>query len=134
MNASYELRNGYLYVKVSGEFALAEVRGILSELLETARRHAMTRVLCDVTRVTGVDDELELTMTRFDVATLIAEALPKDIKFAVLETPRQISKDRFGENVMVNKGASAKEASTLDEALEWLGLTSANKSHASDAR
>jgi hypothetical protein len=46
--------------------------------------------------------------------------------------PKQLIIDRFGENVMVNRGALVKVTSNPNEALEWLRLISANKADAGD--
>ena len=40
--------------------------------------------------------------------------------------------ERFGENVMVNRGMNAKSFENLEEAFEWLELTPANKRDAAD--
>ena len=119
MNAAYEVRDGYLYSRATGEFTPAKARDLFLECIEMARRHGRTRLVCDITLLTAFDDQIELTMTRFNIAKFVAQSLPSGFKLAVLATPQQIARDRFGENVMVNNGASAKETSNLDEALEW---------------
>lgn len=123
MEATYEIRDGYVYVRATGEFSETSARRVLLELVEKARGAALHRVLCDITRVTGFDDDLAHTMTRFNTSTMVAETLPKDILVAFLESPRQLDRDNFGENVMRNKGASVKVTIHFGEALEWLGVS-----------
>ncbi|HEY5912483.1 MAG TPA: hypothetical protein VJA21_17915 [Verrucomicrobiae bacterium] len=122
MNASFEVKNGYLYVKATGEYEPAEARRIFFELVARARREGLTRILCDDTLLSGLDDQIELTMTQYSLASFVAESLPKDIKLAILASPEQLAKDRFAENVMRNKGAAVKMTLSLNEALEWLDL------------
>ena len=118
LSAIYEVRDGYLYMKVTGEFSPSAARGIFSEWTETARRHGLDRILSDVTLVKGLDAEQPSIMLRFDTSAFVAKSLPRDFSLAVLETPEQLSKDRFFENVMVNRGAIVKVTSSLNEALE----------------
>ncbi len=122
MNASYEMRDGYLYVKQTGEFEPTEARRIFRKWVAVARSAALTRVICDITGVSGLGDQLELTMTVYDIAVFVARSLPKEFRLAVVLAPEQWSEDRFGENVMRNRGACVKAALTLPEALEWLDL------------
>ena len=53
MNAAYEAKDGYLYVKVTGEFNLIRARSLLSEWMEKTRTHSLHLTLCDVTLLTG---------------------------------------------------------------------------------
>jgi hypothetical protein len=63
---------------------------------------------------------------RFDLARYVAETVPPNFRFSILETPKQLARDRFGENVMVNRGASVKVTADLGEALAWLELNPVN--------
>lgn len=120
LNASYEVRDGYLYVKAIGEFVPSTAQEILYELVEKASSHALNRILCDITLVTGLDAQQTAMMTRFDTSLLVVKLIPKNFRLAVLETVQQL--DIFDENVMVNRGAIVKVTSDLNEALEWLGV------------
>ncbi len=121
LNASYEVRDGYLYVKAMGEFVPSTAQETLYELVEKASSHALNRILCDITLVTGLDAQQTATMTRFDTSLLVVKSFPKNFRLAVLETVQQL--DIFDENVMVNRGTIVKVTSDLNEALEWLGVT-----------
>jgi hypothetical protein len=122
MNASCEVRQGYLYVKAAGLFNPRDARRVFFEWYEIAHRHSLTRAVCDVTLVEGIDDELALTLTQFRTAQFIAQSLPPGFKLVVLQTNKQLARDQFVENVLRNEGACAKVTSSLEEALVWLGL------------
>jgi len=128
MNAAYEAKDGYLYVKVTGEFNLIRARSLLSEGMEKTRTHSLHLTLCDVTLLTGVDNETMSILTRFTVSNLVARMLPKDFRMAVLVTPQQFRDALFGQDLMINKGANVKLAYDLGRALKWLDVTSAGKS------
>ncbi len=125
MEATFDIREGYVYVKATGEFSEPSARRVLLEWVEKGRSAALNRVVCDITRVTGFDDDFSRTMTRFNTAQMVAQDLPRDFMVAFLETARQLEEDKFGENVMRNKGACVKVTADLREALEWLGVPQA---------
>lgn len=126
MNASYEARDGYLYVKVIGEFNLLRARDLLSEWMEKTRIHSLHRTLCDVTLLTGLDNKTMSILTRFTISDLVARVLPKDFRMAILVTPQQFADALVGADLMINKGANVKLTSHLDGALKWLNVTSAD--------
>ena len=123
MNVSYEARSGYLYVKATGEFSLSSAQDSLIEWVKKAHIHALNRILCDLTLITGFDDDQASTMTLFKLGEFAAESIPGKFRLAVLETPQQFGGGRFCENVMVNRGAAVKVTINLNEALEWLDVT-----------
>ena len=124
MNASYEVRDGYLYVKVTGEFNLLRARDLVSEWMEKTHTHSLHRTLCDVTLLTGVDNETMSILTRFTISDLVARLLPKEFRMAILVTRQQFPDALFGEDLMINKGANVKLTSDLDGALKWLNVAS----------
>ncbi len=101
MNASYEVRDNYLSVKAMDEFTLQSARDILLEWIEEARRHSLNRILFDITRVTGFDDQQTSAIIRFSTGEVAAESIPRDFRLAVLETQQQFTggQGQFGENV-----------------------------------
>jgi len=128
MNAAYEAKDGYLYIKVTGEFNLIRARSLLSEWMEKTRTHSLHLTLCDVTLLTGVDNETMSILTRFTISDLVARMLPKDFRMAVLVTPQQFRDALFGQDLMINKGANVRLTYDLDRALKWLDVTPAGKS------
>lgn len=122
MDVSYEVKNNYLYITVTGEFDLSSAKNFLSEVMEKAHNHSLNKILCDITHLKGFDAQQTSTETRFNIATFIADAIPIDFRLAILETPMQLIGGRFGENVMADKGVSVKVTPDIEEALEWLGV------------
>ena len=123
MIAICEVWGKYLYVKVIGEFDPIKARDVFSEWTEFARSHSLNKVLCDVTQVMGFDAESSSVIARFASSEFIARLFPKGLRLSILETTRQLAKDGFDENMLVNRGAMVKVTHNLQNALEWLGMT-----------
>ncbi len=132
LHNSYEVREGYLYVKTAGEFDPSTAKSVLSQWIEKAQNHNLHRILCDITRVTGLDLGQPSVITRFSTSEFVAESIPKYFKLAILETPKQLFENGFVENVLSNRGVLAKVTSNLEDALEWLGVTISNKTAEGD--
>lgn len=128
MNAEYEVRESYLYIKVTGEFNLLRARHLVSEWLEKSRKHSLHQTLCDVTLLTGIDNETMSILTRFTISDLVARVLPRDFRMAILVTPQQLADNLFSEDLMINKGANVKLTYDLEGVLQWLNVTSAGTS------
>jgi hypothetical protein len=127
MDISYEIKPGYLYIKMKGKFVLADLRDIFFECVEKARSNTLNRLFLDITLIKGINDNEISTIDRFNVTKFIAEFIPKHFKLAFVETPLQLKGGRFGETVMLNRGANVKITSNYNEALEWLGVIPADE-------
>ena len=125
-NTPFEVRDNYLYAKAIGEFDPSMARDFISKFVEEAQNHNLNKVLCDLTPLTGFDEGDISFMTRFELAEFIAKSIPVSFKLVILGTPQQLSGD-IGETVMSNRGAWVKVTSSLQEAREWLGVVSGNK-------
>ncbi|MBM4029921.1 MAG: hypothetical protein FJ280_31655 [Planctomycetes bacterium] len=122
----------FLRTDVSGKFSLKEAKRTFLEILDAVTRYKVNKVLFDGRRIVGNPQ----TMERFYYGEFVAEAwrgaLPLVPKFAyVLEYP-VLDPARFGETVAVNRGMIVKAFDNLDDALGWLGISSANKPDAGD--
>jgi hypothetical protein len=118
----YRVFDDYLHIVSSGEFVLDSARQAFAEWMQEANRQSLNKVIWDA-RLTGGLETGKLSMlTRYDMCSFIAEAKPADIRLAILVSPDQVPEDRFGEHVMVNRGANVKITADLAEALEWLGV------------
>jgi hypothetical protein len=124
MDVSFEVRKGYLLVKVEGEFSLPDQQENLAAFLELINKHGLNRSLCDITRIAGLDSDQASTLTRFTLGTSVVASLPLGFRLAILETEKQSHSGRFGETVMVNRGGIVKATTDLAEALAWLGVDS----------
>jgi len=122
MKAIYEIRGDTLFIKITGLFSFAETKLLLPKYIEIAISRNLERVLFDLRSLRGFNTGDTSTLVRFDLARYVAETVPSNFRFSILETPKQLSRDRFGENVMVNRGASVKVTADLGEALAWLEL------------
>ncbi len=120
MKMTYEARDGYLYVRATGEFESSAARDPVLEWIQQARNHNFTRIFVDVTHLAGFDDYQATTMTRYNISMFVIELLPRNFRLAVLETPQQIPGGRFSENVMSNRGIAVRITANPNEALEWL--------------
>ncbi|MCB9637308.1 MAG: STAS/SEC14 domain-containing protein [Myxococcales bacterium] len=119
----YEDRSGYLYARFEGRFEPTVVRDFLQGLAEEIRAKEMYRVLCDIRDVEGVEVGLIPLSSRFDLGEFAASILPKKTAFALLTDKGHIFSDRFGEDVMVNRGVNFRVFSELQDALSWLGVS-----------
>jgi len=126
MRAIHEIRGNTLFLKATGIFSFAEAKVLLPKYIEMAIGRNLERVLFDLRSLRGFNTGDTSTLVRFDLAKFLAETVPSNFRFSILETPKQLSRDRFGENVMVNRGASVKVTADLGEALAWLELSPLN--------
>lgn len=120
LTLSSELKDGYVLVTVTGLYQSGRAKTLFREWLIQAGELGVTRVLCDITRMTGFSPEEVSATGRFDISAHMASALPADLRLAILETKEQIMPDNFTENVMVNRGAHVKITTSMDEAVAWL--------------
>jgi hypothetical protein len=97
------------------------------EKIEMARSRGLKLVLIDITASAGFEADRTSVMTRYETCERLANALPSGFKMALLAKPEQIRADRFGETVMVNRGARVRVTTDLNEALQWFGMTPVDK-------
>lgn len=110
-----EQARGYLIAKVTGEWELDAVAGLIDALAEDFRTHNCDRALVDC-----LDVEIEghvLDFERYVTGRHIAERL-RNVRLATLFPEEQITK--FAESVAVKAGAALLVTSDHDEALHWL--------------
>jgi hypothetical protein len=121
MPLHYQLEegDGMLLLKVTGEWDVGAMCGVLDAIvLECNQRHCH-RVLAD-----GLDVEIAgkvLEFERFLVGQHIAAVL-RHVRLAALFPAEQINK--FGESIAVKGGAEFLVTSDRDEALRWLAKDS----------
>lgn len=131
-NATHEIRDGYMYVKAMGEFDAAAVLSLIYKLSSEARSRKLHRVLCDLTLLTGWDSSRASLMTRFDTSEVVARLVPMGLKLAILETPQQFVDGKRSEEVLRSRGGMVRVTSDLQDALQWLGVTSTDKGDPGD--
>jgi anti-anti-sigma regulatory factor len=120
MKALYESHDSYLYIKMTGEFSLAEANSLQAELIERVVASSKMLVLIDLSDLTGYSEWTISTMARFNIAKMAAETFPKAVKLAIVQTQNAGNDGSFEENVMFNRGVKIKVLKTLNEAITWL--------------
>jgi len=134
LKTTYEIRDGYLYVRVSGEYNQFDERTNYFELYEKANKYALNRIVWDITSITGFDDKDASDRAIFNISKFIGESVPKHLRLAILETPQQNKNERSGEPLIIKRGAKVKITSNLDEALEWLGVKTSETPESVDTK
>jgi len=120
MNASYEVKADYIYIKIFGEYTNSSVIELYRKLVDEAKSSKLYKVVCDLTQLIGFSPKESKPEGRFEPGELIALFMPKNISLAILAKPSQIEKERFFEILLKNRGIRVKLTASLDEALKWL--------------
>ncbi|MGE3473927.1 MAG: hypothetical protein AB7O28_26540 [Vicinamibacterales bacterium] len=120
MKVSTERREGYLYVRVTGDFSLDRAREACRAWSETDLARTGRCVICDVTELRSFAATAVPVMERFELGQAVVDALSPDIRLAIIETPEQFDPERFGETVMTNRGVMVHITTSLDDAMAWL--------------
>ncbi len=120
LTANHDIRDECLWVRVTGQFEPGAAGTIAATYADLARSLHLTRVLCDITLITGLDADSSSLMDRFELARTVADLFSSGLKLALVATPKQLTRDRFEENVMLNRGATVKISTDPQEALDWL--------------
>ena len=120
-----------LRVQATGEFSLEEAKRTFLEIMEGLALQGTKRVLIDGRTITGDPETIERfyygefaaqTVVRYEVRG-VSPATP----FAYVLREPVLDPEKFGETVAVNRGMRVKVFDNPEEALEWLGIPSANK-------
>jgi anti-anti-sigma regulatory factor len=128
MDSTSEIRNNYLFLKLTGYFDVFRSKEIVYDALEKLRFHNLNKVFFDVTEVKGLDEAKESVMKMFILVPLITRTLPKGTKTSFWGTEKQVSKYSFFDDVLPRLGLSVKVTTKPEEGLEWLGVSSEEKS------
>lgn len=116
-----------LVVRASGQFSLAEAKQRFIEVLEAVAQHGVRKVLVDGRKLVGSPTKMERFYYAEHAALSIAKyGVPPNTQFAyVLKEPMR-DPERFGETVAVNRGMLTGTFESIDDALVWLGIGSAD--------
>jgi hypothetical protein len=128
MDSTSEIRDNYLFLKLTGRFDLSHSKEIVYDAVEKIRFHNLNKVFFDVKEVKGLDEAKESVMKLFILIPLITRSLPKGTKTFFWGTEKQVSKYNFFETVLPRFGLSVKVTTKSKEGLEWLGVSSEEKS------
>ena len=131
MRIEMSLDSDLLRVQATGEFSLEEAKRTFLEIMEGLALQGTKRVLIDGRTITGDPETIERfyygefaaqTVVRYEVRG-VSPATP----FAYVLREPVLDPEKFGETVAVNRGMRVKVFDNPEEALEWLGIPSANK-------
>lgn len=145
MNVSLrvERAQAYLYAVVTGVFSLAGARRVSLRILGTCTEHGLGKVLIDIRALQGTMSTLDDFEWGAFLATehgrRVSQGLPP-LRFVILgnrpllrpaspvaKAAGDVAEDRFGENVMVNRGLDARSTTDPGQAIDWLGLRPARE-------
>ena len=115
LNVNYIEKEEYLLVEVSGDWSIADAEEIMSAIAERANIAGVNRVLLDRRKLAESPKE---EFARFAAGEALAKLMPSPFRFAAVYPNDQI--DRFGENVAVNRGATAAIFSNMEDAISWV--------------
>ncbi len=128
MDSTDEIRDNCLFLKLTGRFEVSRSKKIVYAALEKLLIHNLNKVFIDVTEVKGLDEAKDSIMKMFVLSPLISRALPRGTKTSFWGTEKQVSKYSFFEEVVTRLGYSVKVTTKPEEGLEWLGVSSEEKS------
>lgn len=123
MTVDFERRKGYLYALLRGTFDLAEAMGAYRQVLQTAARERMMRVLLDCTPMSGnpgIDERKEFGM--FMAEEQAKYAALGDLQVAILASAQAMDPGRYLQTVANNRGVRVRTSDSLQELLSWLGV------------
>jgi hypothetical protein len=131
MPLHYQLEeaNGMLLLKITGEWDVDAMRGVIDAIALECEQRRCYRVLAD-----GLDVKIAgkvLEFERFLVGQHVAAAL-RQVRLAALFPAEQINK--FGESIAVKGGAEFLVTSDRGEALLWLAQGSPDTAGAGKAQ
>jgi hypothetical protein len=115
LEATFEEADGYLSVRVRGEWTRDAMRRQIQRIADAARDRAHSRVLVDMRGISAPGSEMD----RYHAGLDVAEIWGPRLKVAAVGTPEVYN--GFAETVALNRGACLKATTDADEALRWLG-------------
>lgn len=110
---SYRNESDYLAVDIAGSWTLKALEQVSEAIVARAKENGYTRVLVDVTAMSGLGASVEW----FELGKHVA-LVARHMRVAVIELPERI--DRFFESVAVNRGASVCVFADSRSAARWL--------------
>ena len=111
---SYENKDGYCFVRISGEWNTDKLKEFIDGSIRHAEEYGWNSILID-----GYELETPKTdFQRFLIGKYAAEAYGSRFRVALYFQPERITK--FAENAAVNRGADFRVWGSKEEALQWL--------------
>jgi hypothetical protein len=128
--------SGFLEVGAMGKFSLEEAKRTFVEMLEAVALHKTKKVLFDGRELTGKPEIMERFYYGEFAAETVANFADRGVspatRFAYVLKEPVLDPRRIGEIVATNRGMFVKAFDSLEDALEWLGITPTRKPNARD--
>lgn len=121
MDTTYEIRNDYIFVKLTGNFDVNHLKEKIIEVNEKLLEHNLDKFFLDITEVTGIDETIVFSI--YTLSSLIYKSFSIETKMSVLETKEQFRGHSFLEDVLTDKGFRIKVTTKLEECLKFLGVS-----------
>ena len=118
MEATYEIKDGVLFVVVRGPYGAAEAFELRGEAARIVEESRVRMGLVDL-RAAQI---LHTTVDIYETNTSLDDFIPKQTRFAFVYSPEALSVElaQFSEDVLVNAGYNARVCTDFDEALAWV--------------
>ncbi|MBN2524558.1 MAG: STAS/SEC14 domain-containing protein [Bacteroidales bacterium] len=114
-NYSFEIRDGYLYMKISGKHESGDFVSYLKVISAECDKEKTNKILVDAMEV----QEIVLSMMeRFLLGEELAKIIKYKIKIAVVWPEKRIN--RFTETVAFNRGSIMRTFGNIQQAEKWL--------------
>jgi hypothetical protein len=135
MEIGVEIKDSYIYVKISGPISLdasgwKKIESVRIDVEHTIKKTGINRLLFDCQDLSGKIS----TLDRFLVALFFVKENMKFIsiqgpllKIAFVVNKSMIDAERFGEKVAHNRGLHGLVTDNIQEALNWLDLAAPSK-------
>ncbi len=120
LTAQIQTNENYLLANFRGEYTKLDLIGVTEEVLETALKKGIHRVLLDAREITGKPPTI---LERFELGEAFTGFIRRkdaQIKCAFVGKHPMVDKDKFGETVVANRGGLLKVFTDIKEAAEWL--------------
>jgi len=114
----FTAREGYLEARLSGDFRMERFKRQIETILQAAKDRGLGKILVDVTRM--VRFEALGTTDRFEMGAHAARVAGNVVTVAMLGTPPQLDRERFGEQVAQNRGLNLRVFVDEAAAVAWL--------------
>lgn len=128
MNIVSKLENGFLLVRVSGDFTLDGARSSFLDVLTTLKSCRARKVIFDCLQLKGAPSMMEyFKYSEFVASELSASGNAIEPQIAYVGIAPLIDKDKFAEARAASRTEKAESFDSMEAALGWLCIGSTNR-------
>jgi hypothetical protein len=117
MELRYEMRRDHLRVEALGPYDAQRARIELCNILRQSASSGQTRILIDARGITAPASDAD----RYALATQLADKSQGRVRLAIVVEPTHRETQTF-EDTANNRGVAVKTTTSMEEALEFLGV------------